>query len=180
MTNGFFHEMFINGSSLECNKHVSGTGDGHVTQLLRIYKIKWKITKVHLALQLQLQRVTRDARCNNCTREREGEGEGARGRSHRWRGVNLKAGATIDGAPCTATIREERADRNQYDVHHRMHLPPREPPAPCTTGKCIFRDTAFPHPSHILLGTRHAIDLGRNWGLLFFCNVRRRMHRSTD
>lgn len=61
-----------------------------------------------------------------------------------------------------------------------MHLPPRGPPAPCTTGKCIFRDTVTPHPSHILLGTRHAIDFGGNWGLLFFCNVRRRMHRSTD
>lgn len=61
-----------------------------------------------------------------------------------------------------------------------MHLPPRGPPAPCTTGKCIFRDTALPHPSHILLGTRHAIDSGRNRGLIFFCNVRRRMHRSAD
>lgn len=51
-------------------------------------------------------------------------------------------------SPCTATIREERPDRNQYDVHHRMH-----PPLPphrlrfALVGKCIFANTAAFLPS---------------------------------
>lgn len=60
-----------------------------------------------------------------------------------------RAGATIDGAPCTATIREERADRNQYDVHHRMHPPPGPHRLRHAHGKCIFRDSTALHPSRV-------------------------------
>ncbi|KAL4704647.1 hypothetical protein ACJJTC_013431 [Scirpophaga incertulas] len=72
------------------------------------------------------------------------------------------AGATIDVAPCTATIREERPDRNQYDVHHRMHAPPgphRLRLAP--DGKCISRDFVALHPSATKPRTSGSARIGR-------------------
>lgn len=101
----------------------------------------------------------------------------------RWRSVAaVYVGATIDCSPCTATLREARADRNQYDVHHRMHPPPVPHRLRLAQGNA-FPETRRP-PLALLTYHRHpCVPRSRiiRVPCVYVCNkhvVRFRMHRS--
>lgn len=85
-----------------------------------------------------------------------------------------RAGAAIDAAPCTTTLREERPDRNQYDVHHSMHPPPRPSACALHPSEMHFRDTS-PTP---FSRTPTRVIVAENASCQLFSDVRRRMHRS--